>query len=460
MQDIIEEEPTLIQWYIDGDSDGFGNPDINLGMMAELKPNGFVRNNEDCDDSDSSINPRANEDDYDGIDSNCDGINEVAIQTFSKTYGTNEYETGSFIFDTPDGGFLTAGSQYSPTVNNFIGSYSFWVVKFDIEGNLEWEKSYGGPNDDSITVMKETADGGYIMGGGSTSEEGNVQINYGNSDWWVVKIDSSGNIQWVKTFGGSKRDNLEDIIVTESGNYLLAGGSWSSDEDFKREGIGSSSWFVMLENDGNVLWKSHLDKRSVSSIIKLTDGTFFAAGHSEKDLLLYRIEASGAILWTKIINTEYRSMRISSMILGPDNSIFIGGYIYSGVIEQDYWLLNLTQEGDINWSKEFNGDRFDNISSITLSKDKNSYFITGYEYNSDNNENEAWLANYNLNGDLSWKKSFGGSNFDILTCFSELESGGFLVSGFTKSMDGDIIDKSEDNSRDLWILKLKPNGEF
>ncbi|MBA6316438.1 putative metal-binding motif-containing protein [Cellulophaga baltica] len=466
-QEVIQE-PTLLQWYVDSDTDGFGNPDSALGIQSTTKPNGYVSDNTDCDDSDIYINPSAEEDDYDGIDSNCDGKNEVVYQTFSKTYGTNEFETGSFIFDTSDGGFLTAGSQYSPTVNNFIGSYSFWVVKFDIEGNLEWEKSYGGPNDDSISVMKETSDGGYIMGGISTSEEGNVYINYGNFDWWVVKIDSSGNIQWVKTIGGSKRDELGDIIETEAGNYLLAGSSWSSDEDFIREGINSSGWFVMLENDGNVLWKSHFDDGYVTSTVELSDGTFFAVGYkftasgTMTDIILYRLEATGTFLWTKIINTGFYQARLNSILLGPDNSILLGGNLLSAIQEQDYWLLNLTQEGDINWSKEFNGGRFDNISSITLANDKNSYFITGNETNANSSKNEAWLANYNLNGDLLWKNSFGGSKTDIVNDCIELESGGFLISGYTLSVDGDIIDKNEgeNNSQDLWVLKLKPNGKL
>jgi hypothetical protein len=468
----IIQEPTLLQWYVDGDTDGFGNPDTNIGKLAATKPEGFVMDNSDCDDTNEDINPDAEEDEYDGIDSNCDNIAEVIYPTFSRTYGTEENDISKFLFQTSDGGYLSAGDQFSPTIVNFKGDWDFWLVKFDSNGQIEWEKKYGGPDAEYMRSMKQTSDGGYIIGGESLSNEGNVYANLGKRDWWIVKIDSIGEIQWVKTIGGSDSDYLGDIIETNDGNYLAVGDSWSDDEDFILDIGTRSGWFVKLDNLGNILWKSNIISQEVDAVVELDDGTFFASGTKSTgaiahDITVYRIENTGEIRWSKELNTGFITATLKNILLASDESIQLAGSIFSEEANvNDAWLLNLSYDGDINRSKIFGGADQDVITSIITSKDASAYFITGHTTDriATRFSTNSWLKKYNINGDLIWENFFGGSIQDTFSDMLELNEGGFLVSGATNSFNGDIIDRNPEdmtgNSYDLWLLKLKPNGKL
>ncbi|MBK8368583.1 MAG: hypothetical protein IPL10_14555 [Bacteroidetes bacterium] len=120
---------------------------------------------------------------------------------------------------------IIAGTSESNDYNVVFnhGGKDYWVVKTNANGSYNWMKTYGGSGDDDLTSISKTHDGGYILCGTSNSNDGNKSVSYGNTDMWIVKINSLGNIQWEKSYGGSLGDGANSIEQTADHGYIIAG---------------------------------------------------------------------------------------------------------------------------------------------------------------------------------------------------------------------------------------------
>ncbi len=154
---------------------------------------------------------------------------------WEKFYGGNGEDVASSIHQTVDGGYIATG--YSNSTNGEVtgnhGEFDYWVIKIDHLGNLQWEKCFGGMWNDNASNEGETGnyvlqtnDGGYIISGASNSADGEVTGHHGTTattDYWIVKTDAAGNIQWENSFGGSSNDFPSTIRQTNDGGYIVAG---------------------------------------------------------------------------------------------------------------------------------------------------------------------------------------------------------------------------------------------
>jgi predicted secreted protein len=149
-----------------------------------------------------------------------------AATMWSKTYGGTGTDTGwGDIVQTSDGGYAISGD----TASFGAGASDYWLIKIDSAGNMLWNKTYGGSLAESENAMCQTTDGGYALGGVTSS------FGAGGQDFWLVKTDSSGNMQWNQTYGGTGTDNGIHVLQTGDGGYALAGGTYSfgaGDRDF------------------------------------------------------------------------------------------------------------------------------------------------------------------------------------------------------------------------------------
>jgi hypothetical protein len=152
---------------------------------------------------------------------------------WQKCLGGSNYDNPASVQQTIDGGYIVAGFSYSNDgdINGHYGSSmsDYWVVKIDPNGILQWEKSYGGNSDDFATCIQQTSDSGYIVTGYSYSTNGDVSGGHGGCDYWVVKLDTAGFIQWQKCLGGTSDDYAESIKQTNDGGYIVAGYTQSND---------------------------------------------------------------------------------------------------------------------------------------------------------------------------------------------------------------------------------------
>ena len=132
---------------------------------------------------------------------------------WDKTFGGSDWDLVESIQQTADGGYILVGYTWSYGA----GNCDFWLIKTDSKGNRQWDRTFGGANSDIACSVQQTADGGYILAGYTWS------YGAGPPAFWLVKTDSDGNKEWNKTFGGTDDDRARSILQTVDGDYILAG---------------------------------------------------------------------------------------------------------------------------------------------------------------------------------------------------------------------------------------------
>ncbi|MBC7777439.1 MAG: T9SS type A sorting domain-containing protein [Phycisphaerae bacterium] len=290
---------------------------------------------------------------------------------WEKSFGTSPdgIADPSNIIQTEDGGYVVAA------FGNFI---DYWFFKINDQGVLQWEKFFGGTRSDHLHKMRQTPDKGFILVGGSISNDGDVTGHHGIvlfSDFWVVKTDSLGNMQWQKSLGGSYSDEAFNVLVTSDGSYLVAGLSECNDWDVSgHHGAihSSDTWVVKLDGQGNILWSRSLGG-SVSvdqvyfSMIETTEGDYILAGQSESsdgdlmgltigdnDCWMVKLNSTGEILRQKVLGgTNFDA--IIDMVRTTDNGFVAVGFSSStdgdvtvpihppapGQMWYDFWVFKM-----------------------------------------------------------------------------------------------------------------------
>jgi len=235
------------------------------------------------------------------------------------------------IQQTADGGYIVAGYSYSID-GNFTGQHDTgsypdcWIVKLNDTGAIVWQRSLGGSHDDQAFSIQQTNDGGYITAGWSQSTDGDITTHHGSSvtqDYWVVKMNDTGAIQWQRSLGGSRQDIANSVRQTIDGGYIVVGTSKSIDGDVSKH-IGSNDssdcWIVKLSENGEIDWQKSLGggKGDVGYSIQLTmDGGYIVGGssssnngdvtgnHGDVDYWVVKLNDTGAIEWQRSLGGRF-----------------------------------------------------------------------------------------------------------------------------------------------------------
>jgi hypothetical protein len=190
-------------------------------------------------------------------------------------------------------GFVVCG--YSQSSNGATGDVTFnnggndyWIAKIDNTGTLVWQQSYGGTLSDRCFNIIQTNDGGYMVNGVTASSDGDVVGNHGLLDYWVLKLDDQGTIEWQKALGGTGDDFGRSVQQTIDGGYIIGGKSSSTDGDVTGNHGGFDYWIVKLDPTGNIEWEKSLggtlDEAPSGSTVpfmnvaQLSDGKYIMVG--------------------------------------------------------------------------------------------------------------------------------------------------------------------------------------
>jgi hypothetical protein len=353
-------------------------------------------------------------------------LNSIGDIDWQKSLGGNDWEKPHCIQQTTDGGYIIVGESWSNDgeVSGNHGYRDYWIVKLTSTGNIDWQKCLGGSDDESAYSIQQTTDGGYIIAGESESNDGDVSSNHGSEDYWIVKFTSTGNLDWQKSFGGSGIDRAFSIQQTTDGGYIIAGASWSNDGDVLGNHGHFDYWIVKLTSTGNIDWQKSLGgswSDWATSIQLTTDGGYIIAGFSESD--------DGDVLENR-------------------------GHF-------DYWILKLTSTGDVDWQKSIGESYRDEAHCIQETVD-GGYIIAGFSYSNDEYivgqeyaNSDYWIVKLNSFGDIDWQKSLGGRNNDVAYSIQQTIDGGYIIVGYSESNDGDI--SGNHGSWDYWIVKIIEN---
>lgn len=350
--------------------------------------------------------------------------------------------------------------------------------------NIEWEKSYGGTKLDSLTAIQQTSDGGYIMAGWSLSKDGEVTGNHGESDYWLIKSDSVGNIQWKRTYGGKKWDYASSIQETSAGFFIVAGTSESNDGDVSENHGSDDFWIILLDIQGNLIWQKTFggSQRDISPLIRETaEGGFIIVGetsstdgdvtgnHGGSDYWLIKIDQLGNMQWEKCLGGSQDEVPRSIQIT-PGNGYIIAGSSLSndGDVrgnhgKSDFWIVLVDDLGNIQWQKSLGGSETDKAYSIQNTSD-GGFISAGVTQSNDgdvtNNpeKQDCWIVKLDSQGNITWEKIYGGSDLDQANSIQETSEGGFIIAGATKSNDGDVTGNHGD--LDYWLLKIDAQGNL
>jgi len=338
------------------------------------------------------------------------------IITFTKTFGGSDSDWGGSVAQTDDGGYIITGSTWSYGA----GGGAVWLIKTDGFGNEEWNKIFGGSDEDGGNSVSQTNDGGYIIIGYKSDPDIMDDI----SDVWLIKTDGSGNEEWNKTFGGSANDIGCSGNQTYDGGYIITGNteSYGGEDD--------DVWLIKTDASGNEEWNKTFGwagyDESGRSVQQTTDGGYIIAGS-----WLIKTDGSGNEEWIKGCGGYGHS------VSQTDD----GGYIITGSTGGDIFLNKTDGFGNEEWNKTFGGGRGNSVSQT----DDGGYIITGRTYSYD-----VCLIKTDGFGNEEWNRTFGGSNEDSGSSVAQTEDGGYIITGYTESFGA--------GSRDVWLIKTDSEG--
>jgi uncharacterized repeat protein (TIGR02543 family)/uncharacterized delta-60 repeat protein len=309
---------------------------------------------------------------------------------WQKAYGGTSYESAYSIRQTSDGGYIVAGE----TSSFGAGNYDIWILKLSPTGDIEWQKTYGGGQEDYAMSIEQTSDGGYIAAGVTSS------FGAGSRDAWVLKLHSDGSVDWQKAYGGSSNDYAWAIQQTSDGGYIMAGETYSFGD------ASDNGWILKLSPEGNIEWQriyGGSDKDWFSAIQQTSDGSYVACGNSYS---------------------------------------FGAGY-------SDGWIIKLTSNGNIEWQRAYGGANYDYVF-FTQQTDEGGYIVAGYTYSFGAGDDDVWILKLTSTGDIEWQRTYGGSSSDAVRSINKTSDGGYVIGALTSSFGaGDL---------DYFILKLYSDG--
>jgi len=361
---------------------------------------------------------------------------------WAKTFGGTGQDKAYSICEASNGGYIAAGYT-----NSFGAGYSdFLVIKLNSSGNIVWAKTFGGTEDDWASSICQTSDGGYIVAGNTKS------FGAGSVDLLVIKLNSSGDIQWAKRFGRTDDEYAYSICETSDGGYIVAGYTRLSGTDY------DDFLVIKLNSSGNIQWAktfSDTDNDYAYSICETSDGGYIVAGATyfweDFEFLVIKLNSSGDTMWaTRIGDTgdDYAY----SICETSDGGCIVAGITKSfgaGVVS-DFLVIKLNSSGVPEWVKPFRGISYDYAYSICKTSD-GGYIVAGETLSFGAGSYDFLVIKLNSFGNIQWAKTFGGTDWDGAYSICQASDGHYIVAGWTSSfgIGGDFL-----------VLKIEPNGSM
>jgi hypothetical protein len=357
---------------------------------------------------------------------------------WTRTYGGSSLDRAYSVQQTADGGYILAGGTYS-----FGAGYSdVYLVKTDSSGDTLWTRTYGGSSEDCGWSVQQTSDGGFIAAGYTHS------FGAGGKDVYLVKTDPAGDTLWTRTYGGSRYDQGYSVQQTSDSGYIIAGYTDSFG------GGNSNVWLLKADSSGDTLWTRTYGLGNYGegrSIQQTSDGGYVVAGcifsyttHSY-DVYLLKTDSSGDTLWTRTYgwgdDDEGWSVQQTA-----DGGYIIAGHTYDRVTRvSDVYIVKTDSSGETLWTRTHDRSYQDHGHSVQQASD-GGYVIAGYTYSYSTFSLHVYLLKTDASGDTLWTRTYGRNNDDEGWSVQLTSDGGYIIAGYTKSFGA--------GNADFYLLKV------
>ncbi len=382
---------------------------------------------------------------------------------WDKNFGGTDYDILYSLQQTNDGGYILGGASLSGMSGDKTqpswGDYDYWIIKTDSLGNKQWDKDFGGIDDDYLYSLQQTSDGGYILGGYSRSgiSGDKTQPSWGTDDYWIIKIDSLGNKQWDKDFGGTSYDILSYLKQTIDKGFILGGRSASGISGDKTQPSWGDfdNWIVKTDSLGIKQWDKDFGGTDVEdalgNISETADGGYLFAGNSYSNISGNKTENNLGLEQTWVVKTDSLGIKEwdkTLLTLGHDETGFAiqtkdGCYIMGNETDggiggdktqptqgdYDYWIIKFCDTTSTTAVHE-------NINSNSLKFFPNPFI----------SQISITIQKQNLK-----QATFAIKNILGQTIFSKQENN--LSNTYTKTIDLNFLSKG------IYLLDVNINGE-
>jgi hypothetical protein len=356
---------------------------------------------------------------------------------------------------------------------------------------LDWQQCLGGTDSEWLKDII-VVNNGYLMVGTTRSNDGDVSFNHGNDDAWVVRTNNHGELIWEKSYGGSMGDGFSRIFPTPDNCYYLLGGSYSSDGDISNDPYPESMdyWIVKIDSLGNILWERILGGNWLDQMWTGTltdDGGVVAFGwtgspdgdvsnwYGGYDMWMVKLSGEGEKEWDFSLGTSGMETGLT-IIQTSDGGFLVGGTSNPGNggnikcepmgVRSDAMLVKLDKDRNIEWQQCYGGSNSEGITALFALED--GYLFSAFANSADGDltgsgwhgDSDIWIVKTDFNGEIIWQKCYGGSKFEEAANIFQLSDGGFVVSGYTFSQDGDVLGNHSIGTyfSDIWIFKISTTG--
>lgn len=372
-----------------------------------------------------------------------------------------------------ENGYLITGSTENPE-EEFKFDQGVAVWKLDHNGNLMWRQTYGGDLDDAVSSIKRTKDNNYVLAGSTRSSEGDISDNPHAPSFtiWIMKMNDNGDLIWEETYGGTGRDYGNSVIPHSENGFIVVGRSRSDDGDVKEKPGIWNGWILHLNDQGKMKWDTVMGgilRESFRSADTTHDGGFVVGGwtgsnhpHGDQGWLL-KFDQNKNLEWERIFSEGTKGYSVS---VTKD-----GDYIMTGEHRGDisnpnppaFWAVKLDESGEKLWEKAYGGSQREAANDVTVTED-NEYVLTGYSKSQDGDiSNPAskenvfyWALKIDEKGIPLWDISLGGSKTDVPEAITSDGGKGYTLAGDTRSHNGDVHNNPGDSGKTSgWVANLK-----
>jgi hypothetical protein len=366
---------------------------------------------------------------------------------FVRTYGGTGTDVGVSVSQTADGGFLAAGSTDSVGA----GSFDLWILRTDFEGNVIWEKTYGGNTIEYLefAAIRETSDRGIVVAGASAG----LGVG-GMFDGWLVRLEGTGQVLWEKSYGGAMNDFLFRLIEVEGGRFIAVGltGSFGSG--------GGDAWVLWIDEHGQVTQEMAYggpgEELAVgASLTKaglLLGGTTNSSGAGGRDAWVMLIDPiTGAVIWSKSYGGGSDDSFWGVAGVGDGGFVVVGESKSFGAGGADVWVMRLDGNGNPLWEKTYGGTGDDRAWSV-VEMDDGNLAVLGNTASFGYGQDDVWLLALDPSGNISREYTYGGSGMEHARDIHTTHDRGLILAGGTGSF--------ATGTADLWLLKVTGEGNI